>query len=153
MSDKLTLTLTADPDTWSGKALRDDFYRIAETVRAANHATLDRPGVLADIDDATSVVGSLISTTERMWQLLGQIGPEIRRAQEAGYIGCDRLDPEQATLQARDILDDASQAAAALSEQLKGAWKLLDQCQRTDRFWAEHPDADGIEDQDQEAGR
>ena len=137
MSDELTMALTTNPDTWSGAALRADARRIAEAVRAANHAT-SRPGVLDDVDDATSILYSLMETAQRLPQLLSQIDKSVENAYAEGYIDCTDMEPGQAVAKTGVALERAAGAATALGDALKAAWTALEKTRRSDQFFDEH---------------
>lgn len=140
MSDQndQTMALTTNPDTWSGKALRGDAHRIAEAVRAANHATGNRDGILDDVDDITSVLYSLMETAQRLPQLLNQIDKGVEDAYGEGYVGCTDMPANEAVARAGIALERAAGTAATLAEDLKAAWSAMDKTYRSDRFFDEH---------------
>lgn len=138
MSDELTMVLTTNPDTWSGKALRADFRRVAETIRAANHATGNRDGILDDVDDVTSVLYSLMEAAQRLPQLLNQIDKGVEDAYAEGYVESADMPANEAVARAGIALEQAAGTAATLAEDLKAAWNAMDKTHRSDRFFDDH---------------
>lgn len=145
INEEQVLRTSTSPDSWSGDGLRADSRRIAETIRAFNHATMNRPGILGDVTDAAGVVGGLMEVAERLPQLLGQIGDELERAHAAGYIeGNGDVDKDVAAVKV--ALDSAPAALRLVQADLERAYRALDRCYASDAFH----DAAGDEDEDGE---